>query len=87
MTHKTTNIGGGATNSTWLSVLGCGVIAGAAMGILFAPARGRETRRGIARAVRVGRARAAYLVGRCRTAFSSRQAQLSEFVRSATSRP
>jgi hypothetical protein len=72
-----------STVSTWLSGFGWGVMFGAVLGVAFAPARGRDTRHRIGAATRDGHARAANMIGRCRTALSSRHARAIELIHTA----
>jgi gas vesicle protein len=64
----------------WLTSFGCGAIVGFALGIAFAPSRGRDTRHAVAAATRRGRERASRLIERGRRAASRQHARMDDLV-------
>jgi gas vesicle protein len=70
----------------WLTSFGCGAIVGFALGIAFAPSRGRDTRRAVAAATRRGRERTSKLIERGRRAAGRQHARMDGLVHTAGDR-
>jgi len=64
----------------------CGLLTGALVGLLFAPARGRDTRRRLSSAARDGRDRVSHFVTKNRHVIAEKQARMASLVDHARTR-